>query len=241
MFKTVRNVKINYKQYGHGEDLVLLHGWGQNIQMMEPLGDLLKDKFKITIVDLPGFGLSEEPTSNFTLYDYVDLLEELFLFLEIKNPILIGHSFGGRLSIIYSAKNKVNKLILFGAPCVRHKPQTKKSFKQKTFDFIKKFKIFRPIVEEMKKHIGSLDYRNATPVMRDILVRTVNEDLSEYAKKIKCPVLMIWGDKDTAAPVEHAKELDEMLSNSKFIILPGTHYCYLENLQEVYNCIINFL
>lgn len=241
MFKTIKNVKINYKQYGDGNDLVLLHGWGQNIQMMEPLGNLLKDKYKITIVDLPGFGLSEEPDSSFNLYDYVDLLEELFSFLKIKNPILVGHSFGGRLAIIYSAKNKVNKLILFGAPCVRHKPKTKKSFKQRIFNFIKKYKIFKPLAEEMKKHIGSADYRNATPVMRDVLVRTVNEDLSEYAKEIVCPVLLIWGDKDTAAPVEHAKELDNLLKNSKFIILPGTHYCYLENLQEVYKYIIEFL
>lgn len=241
MFKTIKNIKINYKQYGEGKDVVLLHGWGQNIQMMEPLGNLLNSKYKVTIIDLPGFGLSEEPDFNFDLYDYVEVLKELFDYLKIKNPVLVGHSFGGRLGIIYASKYKVSKLVLFGAPCVRHKPKVKKSFKQRIFNFIKKYKIFSPLVEEMKKHIGSVDYRNATPVMRNVLVRTVNEDLSEYAKQIKCPVLMIWGDKDTAAPVEHAKELDSLLNNSKFIILSGTHYCYLENLQVVYSHLMEFL
>ncbi len=241
MFKTVKNVKINYKQYGNGKDLVLLHGWGQNIQMMEPLGDLLKNNYKITIIDLPGFGLSEEPDSDFDLHSYVELLKELFNFLKIKKPIIVGHSFGGRLGIIYSAKYEVSKLVLFGAPCVRHKPVVKKNVKQRIFNFLKKFKIFKPLTEEMKKHMGSVDYRNATPVMRNVLVKTVNEDLSEYAKEIKCPVLMIWGDKDTAAPVEYAKELDSLLQDSTFIILSGTHYCYLENLDVVYNHIIEFL
>ena len=57
MFKKIKNIKINYKQYGEGKDVVLLHGWGQNIEMMKPLGDNLSDHYKITIIDLPGFGL----------------------------------------------------------------------------------------------------------------------------------------------------------------------------------------
>lgn len=103
MLIKVRNINVNYKQYGKGDDVVLLHGWGQNIQMMEPLGDYLKDKHRVTIIDLPGFGLSEEPDYAYTVYDYVQLLEELFSKLEIVNPSLIGHSFGGRLSVKVSA------------------------------------------------------------------------------------------------------------------------------------------
>ena len=93
----------------------------------------------------------------------------------------------------------------------------------------------------MKKHTGSVDYRNATPKMREILVKTVNEDLSLCAKKVKCKALLIWGDKDTAVPVEQAKELDELLENSKLIILPGTHYLYLEKIGEVSKLINEFI
>ncbi len=238
MFKKIRNIKINYLQYGKGEDVVLLHGWGQNIDMMKPLGDNLSDHYRITIIDLPGFGLSKEPVYAFTIYEYTDVVHELLEELKIDNPIMIGHSFGGRISIVYASKYKVNKLVLFGSPCVRHEY---KSFKQSLFKTLKKVKIFNPIVNIMKKHVGSEDYRNASPVMREVLVKTVNQDLSEEAKKIKCSTLLIWGENDAAVPVSEAKELDNLLQDSALIVLPGTHYCYLENLKQVVNILYNFI
>ena len=238
MFKKVKDIKINYKQYGNGQDIVLLHGWGQNIKMMEPIGNMLKDNYRITIVDLPGFGLSEEPNYAFGITDYVDILHELLNVLDVKKPILIGHSFGGRISIIYASEYDVKKVILFGSPCVRHDAKGKKS---KAFTVIKKLKIFNPVLNAIKKHVGSVDYRKATPVMRDVLVKTVNQDLSSYAKMIKIPCLLIWGDKDEAVPVSDARELDNLLMNSKLIILPGTHYCYLENIDKVVTLINEFI
>ena len=47
----VKNVDVNYIQYGEGKDIVLLHGWGQNIEMMKPLGDNFCDRFRITILE----------------------------------------------------------------------------------------------------------------------------------------------------------------------------------------------
>ncbi len=238
MFKKIRNVKINYKQYGKGADIVLLHGWGQNIEMMKPLGDHLSDHYHITIIDLPGFGLSKEPVYAYDIFDYVETVHDLLKELNISNPIMMGHSFGGRIAIVYASKYPVNKLVLFGSPCVRHEY---KSFKQSLYKGLKKIKLFNPLINIMKNHLGSVDYRNATPRMKEILVKTVNQDLSEYAKKIKCSTLLIWGENDTAVPVSEAKELDELLSDSALIILPGTHYCYLENLNQVINILYNFI
>lgn len=238
MFKKIKNIKINYKQYGEGKDIILLHGWGQNISMMEPLGNELQATHRITIIDLPGFGLSEEPLDAYSVSDYVTVVHELLEELEIKKPILMGHSFGGRITICYASKYDVDKIVLFGSPCVRHEVTSKK---QKAFKIIKKVKVFNPILNTLKKHMGSVDYRNASPRMRDVLVKTVNEDLSCYAKKIKCPALLIWGENDEAVPVSEAKELDELLENSALIILPGTHYCYLENLGQVVKILENFI
>lgn len=238
MFKTIRKIKVNYKQYGKGEDVVLLHGWGQNIQMMDPLGNYLKANKRVTIIDFPGFGLSSEPTSPYSVPDYADFLHELLEELGVKKPILIGHSFGGRVSIVYASKYDVSKVVLFGSPCVRHEYKSKKQSVLKT---LKKVKILSPLANLVKKHSGSADYKNASPLMREVLVKVVNQDLSEYAKKIKCPTLLIWGDKDEAVPVSEAKELDELLSDSALIILPGTHYCYLENLHQVVNILNNFI
>ena len=238
MFKMVRNIKINYKQYGDGKDIVLLHGWGQNIKMMEPLGNKLKNNYRITIIDFPGFGLSEEPDFPYEVTDYTDLLHDLLNELNVKNPILVGHSFGGRVSIIYASMYDAEKIVLLGSPCVRHESNKKENG---FLEFIKKLKIFNPLLNVLKKHMGSVDYRNASPMMRDVLVKTVNKDLSEYAKKIEIPSLLIWGDKDEAVPVDDAKILNKLIKNSNLIVLPGTHYCYLERLNEVSSLIEKFI
>ena len=238
MFKKIRKIKINYKQFGEGKDIVLLHGWGQNIQMMEPLGNNLKDHHRITIIDLPGFGLSDEPSEAYSVSDYVDVVHDLINELKIKKPILMGHSFGGRISIVYASKYDVEKIVLFGSPCVRHEY---KSTKQSILKGLKKVKILSPLAKVMKKYTGSIDYKKASPRMREVLVKTVNEDLSPYAKKITCSCLLIWGDKDTAVPVSEAKELDNLLKDSALIVLPGTHYCYLENLGRVIDILNNFI
>ena len=115
----IKDLNINYIQYGEGKDIILLHGWGQNIEMMKPLGDYFCDRFRITILDLPGFGESDEPKNTWTIDDYELMLEDFIKELKIKKPIVIGHSFGGRLSIRYSARNPIEKLVLFGSPCIR--------------------------------------------------------------------------------------------------------------------------
>jgi len=240
MIKKIKNIDVNYIQYGNpkGKDVILLHGWGQNIEMMKPIGDNLED-YHITILDFPGFGDSEEPSSAMTIYDYTDILEELLDDLKIRNPIVMGHSFGGRVAIVYASRNKVEKLVLFGAPCIRNE---RKSTKEKVLKGLKKLPGMNGIGEYMKKFIGSDDYRNASPIMRETLVNTVNEDLTECAKKIEAPTLLIWGTLDTAAPIEDAKKLEGLLIDGALIELPGcTHYAYLEALPQVINILNNFL
>ena len=237
MIKKIKDLNINYIQYGSGADVILLHGWGQNIQMMDPLGKNL-DNFKITILDLPGFGSSEIPKTAYTINDYTEFLHEFLEELEIENPILIGHSFGGRIAINYASKYKVNKLVLFGSPFI---VREKKGLKVKVLKTLKSIKFLDNLAETMKNHMGSEDYKAARGVMREILVKTVNIDLHDAASKIKCDTLLIWGENDAAVPVEEAKELEKTIKDSALIVLPGTHYCYLENLSHVTSILEHFL
>ena len=234
----IQGLKINYIQYGNGKDIILLHGWGQNIEMMRPLGDNFSNRFRITILDLPGFGKSEEPEKAWTIDNYSYMLEEFINKLDIKKPIVIGHSFGGRVAIRYSARNAIEKLVLFGSPCIRLQEELPLYVK-----FLKKLKTMpgmNEIGEFMKKYIGSRDYRNASPTMRETLVEVVNEDLSKYAREIEEPTLLIWGENDTEAPVSEAKELERIMIDAALIVLPGTHYAYLENLGQVVKILDNF-
>ena len=91
MIENIKNCDINYIQYGNkkGKEIVLLHGWGQNIEMMKPVGDGLQDKYHITIIDLPGFGKSAEPKESFSLYDYYEVVKELLVRLKVKNPTMV--------------------------------------------------------------------------------------------------------------------------------------------------------
>ncbi len=234
----IKNLDINYIQYGEGKDIILLHGWGQNIEMMKPLGDNFSDKYRITILDLPGFGESDEPKNTWTIDDYELMLEDFIKELKIKKPIIIGHSFGGRLAIRYSARNPIEKLVLFGSPCIRI--QEALPLNVRILKSLKKLPGMNKIGEYMKQYIGSRDYKAASPVMRQTLVEVVNEDLSKYAKEIEEPTLLIWGQNDTEAPVAEAKELEKIMIDAALIILPGTHYAYLENLAQVVNILNSF-
>lgn len=238
----VKNININFKQYGKedGENIILLHGWGQKIEVMDSIGKRLEKDFKITNIDLPGFGESEEPPFGYTIYDYYEVIEELLRKLKIKKPIIIGHSFGGSISIIYAAKRPVSKLILLAAPFKRS--SKKNSFKIALLKTMKNVPIIKNLEEYMKSKIGSKDYKNATPLMRKVLVNVVNEDITEYLKQIDAPTLLIWGTKDTAVSIEDARYAESIMKNAGLVEYEdATHYAFLERLDQTIKVLYSFL
>lgn len=238
----IKDVFVNYIQYGNknGKDVVLLHGWGQNIEMMNPIGKGLESDYYITVIDLPGFGSSSEPTYAYTIYDYYEIVSELLSKLKIDNPVMIGHSFGGRVAIVYAAKKKVSKLVLLSVPFRR---STKRNtFKVKVLKFLKKVPVVKELESYMKTKIGSSDYRNASPMMRNILVNVVNEDLTGYLKQISVPTLLIWGDLDNAVPIEDARYAESIMEDAGLVVYEGcTHYAYLERINQTISVLRSFL
>ena len=233
MIDKINDVKFNYKIYGNKESqsIVFLHGWGQNIAMMEPIANPFKNDYNIVIIDLPGFGESEEPKYAWTLDDYVEFLHSFFKRYNIKSPILVGHSFGGKLALLYASKYKVTKLVVLASPF--KKEITKLSLKTKILKKAKKIKILKKLENFAKKHMGSVDYRNASPIMRQILTQHVNTDITEEIKRIDCPTLIIWGTNDEAVPYARAHELENLITNAGVVTYEGcTHYAYLERLGQ---------
>lgn len=241
MQKEIMNTNINYIFHDNKKEitLVLLHGWGQNIQMMEPISNRYEEYFNILILDLPGFGKSSEPPFSWTVYDYVEAIHLLIDKLKIKKIILIGHSFGGRLSLIYSSKYNVEKLICFASPYI--KEMKKLPLKTKIYKGLKKISFLRPLANIMKNFIGSTDYKKASEIMRGVLVQSINVDMVEDVKKIKCPTLLIWGTLDTAVPISRAYELEKLIPDSGVVVYENaTHYAYLERLNEVTRVLDSF-
>ncbi len=242
MIKKVKGTNVNYIRYGNekGKEIVLLHGWGQNIEMMRPIGDSLCKDYHITIIDLPGFGESDELKTVWSLYDYVECIHELLKELGINKPVLIGHSFGGKISLLYGSKYSVEKMILFGSPF--KKEIQKISMKTKVLKQLKKVPGLNKFENIVKKHVGSTDYRNASPIMRQVMVEHVNLDITEEVKKIKCPTLLVWGTLDEAVSLERAHELEELIPNAGLVEYEGcTHYAYLERLGQTVRVIRSFL
>ena len=237
-----KDISINYSYYDNESEisLIFLHGWGQNIDMMMSLAKPFIKRHKVLLIDLPGFGLSEEPKTIWSLDDYAEMVHELVKKLKLKNTILIGHSFGGKISICYSLKYDTRKLVLLASP---YKKAIKKdSLKTKLLKVLKKVPLLNKLEEYFKKHIGSTDYRNASVMMRKILVKHVNTDLSDEVKNIKCPTLLIWGTLDEAVKYEDALELEKLIPNAGLVTYEGcTHYAYLERLGQTVNVINSFL
>lgn len=241
-YMQIKDVYVNYIDYGvnTGKTLVFLHGWGQNISMMQPLAENFAKENRVVIIDLPGHGASSEPLFDWDLTDFVSMLKEFFDKLKIENPILIGHSFGGKISLLYASKYKIEKLILFGSPF--RKQIQKLSIKTKILKSLKKVPILNKLEGFAKKHIGSTDYKKASPIMREILVKHVNNDITDEVKKIKVPTLIIWGTKDYTVSINEAYELEKLISDSAVIAYENcTHYAYLENLGQTINIIDSFI
>ena len=238
---TIKDVNINYIDYGQKENpIVLLHGWGQNIQMMQGIGNQFSFTNRIIIIDLPGFGGSEEPKTIWTVDDYVSFLKELLDELNVDNPVIIGHSFGGKIGLLYATKYKVKKLVCLASPY--KKMLTNLSFKTKMLKTAKKIPLLNKLEGFAKKHIGSTDYKNASDMMRKIMVEHVNYDITDQLHKIKCPTLLIWGTMDKAVSINDAYELEKIIGNCGLVTYEGcSHYAYLERFDQTIRVLKSFL
>lgn len=237
----IKECNINYIDYGASDSpVVLLHGWGQNIEMMKSLGDSLQNNHRIIIVDLPGFGSSEEPKYAWDLNDYVEFLDTLLTELKVKNPTIIGHSFGGKIGLLYSSRFNVNKLVCLASPY--KKKVIKESLKLKVLKTAKKIPGINKLESLAKKYIGSTDYKNASEMMRKILVNHVNLDITNEVKNITCPTLLIWGTVDMQVSIDDAYELEKLISNCGLVTYDGcTHYAYLERFGQTVSVLKSFL
>ena len=240
MYKTVNNIKINYEQKGSGDLIVLLHGWGSNIKLFANLIDLLSRKYTVVAMDMPGFGESQEPPSAWCVDDYVNFVIDFLKDYNTRQVMLLGHSFGGRVIIkLNSHKDlpfEVTKVILVDSAGILPPKSNKKSFRTYYYKAGKAFlsnkfvqKIAPDALENFRKKMGSADYAAASPLMRQVLVKVVNEDLEPLLPNIKCPTLLVWGVNDTATPLSDGEKMEKLIPDAGLVKLENAgHYSFLE-------------
>jgi len=216
MYKIIDNIMVNFIDYDEGKPVVFLHDWGQNLESMDTIGRQLENNRKI-LLDLPGFGDSEEPNRLYNLNDYADALRTLLLDLDIDNPILVGHSFGGKVAIKYASKYDVEKLVLFST-----------SFKSVDQSFKNR------LIQMMKEtYIGIREKKDVTPIMRGTYHNVYEENLLEDAKKIVAPTLLVCEKNDKIAPVEMMESLQSQMKNASLIELTKAYNNYLEEGSNI--------
>ena len=240
----IDDININYKLEGKGKDVVLLHGWGQKMIMMDFIYEHLKSHFRVLNVDLPGHGDSDDPKRAYSVEDYCNVMVSMFEKLDIKDPIIIGHSFGCRIAFHYASQYSVNKMILCGAAGLL--PKRGLDYKVKTGSF----KLAKKVIgltgdknlEKFKSKFGSTDYKNVTGVMRETFVKVVNDDVSGLLNKIFCPVILIFGENDDATPLWMGKELESKLHDGALIVFENDdHYAYFHQPLRFLAIVDSFL
>lgn len=247
----IDGIKINYIDEGVGNAVLLLHGWGANIQTMLPIFNMLKNKCRVIAVDLPGFGESDEPNEPINSFYYANIVKRLLDILEIKKVILIGHSHGGRISIIMAShyQELVEKIVLIDSAGIKPKRKPKyfvKIFSYKIIKYIYNNFIPKKAREKklnnLYKKYGSVDYKNTTGVMRKTIVNVLKDNIDNLLQLIKIPTLIVWGDKDLDTPLYMANRLKKNIEDSGLIVLKNAgHFSYIDDFVTFKAVINSFL
>lgn len=240
MYKTVNGININYEQKGTGDLVVLLHGWGANITLFANLIELLSEKYTVVAIDMPGFGMSDEPPAAWCVDDYVQFVIDFLADYDNKNITFLGHSFGGRVTIKMCSRKdlpfSIDRVILVDSAGILPQRSEKMSMRTRYYKLGRAFlstkfmqKIAPNALENFRKKMGSADYAAASPLMRQVLVKTVNEDLEPLLPNIKCPTLLVWGVNDTATPLSDGEKMEKLIPDAGLVKLKNAgHYSFLD-------------
>ena len=244
-------IKLNYEICGQGEDILFLHGWGASLDSFRRMITPLSEHFRCISLDAPGCGKSELPKEPLTPDDYCKITKEFMDKIGLKNPIMIGHSNGGRtiLNMCADGYCSPEKVVLFGAAGIK----SKKTFKQKVRQTVYKtcrHVLTLPIIrnftadtlDKLRSHFGSADYKSAPPVMRQTLVNLINSDVTDKLHKINASTLLIWGECDTASPLWMAKIMEKEIKDCGLVVMPSlTHWNFIENPVQTDAILQSFL
>lgn len=240
MVKKIDGISVNYIDEGEGETVLLLHGWGTNITLYQSIVDTLKQGRRVLALDMPGFGKTPEPERPWCVDDYVDFVLKFILSFNLEKISVVVHSFGGRVFFKMNAKENlpftIERAVLIDSAGILPKKTVGQKVSLRCYKIGRAFMstkvmhfLYPDAVEDMRRKRGSSDYNSATPLMRDTLVKVVNEDLEPLIHLVKCPTLLIWGDLDTATPIEDARRMEELIADAGLVVCEGAgHFSYAE-------------
>ena len=252
MQRTVLGLKTEYTEQGEGEVMLMLHGWGSRASLFEGLIGLCSKKYRVIAPDMPGFGGTEEPKEPWDVEKYADFILEFLKPYAPKSVILLGHSFGGRVILKLTERElpfEIKKIILIDSAGIKPKKSSKQKLSLACYKVGKAVLSLKPVkaafpdaLEKLRRKRGSADYNSASPIMRQTLVKVVNEDLKRDLPNVKAPTLLIWGTADTATPLKDAELMEKLIPDAGLVKVEGAgHYSFLQAPEYVARVVASFL
>ena len=256
MKEIVNGTEICYRIEGEGTARVLLlHGWGCDMKMMQPVADALKTDHTTLMIDFPGHGNSGRPPEPWGVPEYASCILELLVKLSFTPCSVVAHSFGCRVAAFLEAEHPglFNRIVFTGAAGIRPKPSEEAQKRSARFQKLKsycktaqKIPLIRKTAsgweEKLRQKYGSHDYNALDEEMRRTFVRVINLDLTELYERFRASTLLIWGDADTETPLWMGREMAKRIPDAGLVILEGgTHFAYLEQIARFNTIVRHFL
>jgi pimeloyl-ACP methyl ester carboxylesterase len=217
--------------------VLFLHGWSSSKEVWgSAMQSLATSGHNVVALDLPGFGGTDIPKEAWSVDNYVEFVKAFISKINLTQVIIVGHSFGGRISLVLTAKSPelVNKLVLVDSAGF-HSSKRFKKFLAKISKAIRPFFRLRwlsPVRKKIYRAFGAEDYV-ATPELNKTFVKVIGEDLSKYLPLVTTPTLIIWGKNDLVTPIVFANQFSKHIKNSILQIIPGAgHYSFLDKPVE---------
>lgn len=254
MFFNYGNVSMHYIEQGQGKPLLLLHGWGGNVDSFLPVRNAMQEKRTIITVDFPGFGQSTDPPSDWKVKDYAELIAAFIESKSIKPVDIIAHSFGGRVSIYLSShyNGLVGKLVLVDSAGIIPKRPMSYYIKVYKYKMLKSLansaigedvlKLFGKTPKDFANKAGSSDYQALNETMKRVFVSVVNDDLEPYLKDIEVPTLLIWGRDDKETPLYFGEIMEKKIKDAGLVVLDDAgHFSYIDQFSSFNKIVSVFL
>lgn len=233
-----KDAKIYYEVYGKGQPVVLLHGglFGSTVEMTDFI-EKLKANYQVIAISTRGHGKSELGTEPVTLEQRANDAMAVINAVAKDSVVVIGFSDGGysayQLGVMYP--NRVKKMVVMGAGELRPGWREFNFTARQAMDFDKAF-----MEQQLKLMPEPNRLEDMFAGVRNCYNKlTVSKDL---LGSIKCPVLVMAGDRDDGNPVERVVSAARFIPKHQISIIPNTgHGCFLENFEATWASILPFL
>lgn len=216
------------------QDVIILHGWNLSGERFSGLADeLLQKGYRVFTPDLPGFGKEPPPDNPWHVSDYATFLGIYIKRHHIEKPVLIGHSFGGRVALQFTHMypNIPGRLVISGTPGYSPISKKKMSF------FLVLAKIGGALFmlpglyllsdfarKVLYRLAGVNEFYRAEGSMRQTFKNVVTDDLTAAMRSVRTPCLLVWGELDTIVPVAVAEKMRDTIPNAQCIIIPAMNH-----------------